>query len=220
MSHNIYLSIPVEMRFHPTHGDYKSEIGGRSLRFQYGKRDPSAVEFFGEMKTADPWKVREDLLRPQEPLMAFTAKYGQFGRFPDLQATEQDWDGEREFRQWRRFVRRLMDLPREKWDSLAAKFPAKMMQPAKSPFPLAIGWRDDKPVGVITVTTARDAVIASIQIDKLLGRRYRYCARRDCRKSFERTTNHDKIYCDTPCAHLAAVRASRARKARKRRLQR
>ena len=45
----------------------------------------------------------------------------------------------------------------------------------------------------------------------LSGVEFRWCARPDCNQMFRKETGHDKIYCSPECAHLTAVRASRAR---------
>jgi hypothetical protein len=56
-----------------------------------------------------------------------------------------------------------------------------------------------------------EACCAQVFFEKLSGVEFRWCARADCSAMFRKETGHNKIYCTTECAHLAAVRASRAR---------
>jgi len=55
-----------------------------------------------------------------------------------------------------------------------------------------------------------EACCAQVFFEKLSGVEFRWCARADCNKWFRKETGHDKIYCTPGCAHLVAVRASRA----------
>jgi hypothetical protein len=82
------------------------------------------------------------------------------------------------------------------------------------PLPIKLEWREGKPVGTMILRTVIDAVVASIQIDKLLGAEFRYCARPDCKKPFQIESRHQRIYCSTDCAHYMAVKNSRARAAK------
>jgi hypothetical protein len=59
----------------------------------------------------------------------------------------------------------------------------------------------------------RDAIIAANYLDKLQDIRSDECARRDCRRVFNRESGHQRKYCSSDCAHLEAVRRSRAKKA-------
>jgi hypothetical protein len=66
-------------------------------------------------------------------------------------------------------------------------------------------------VGTVTLRSFIDAIVASIQIDKLRGAEFRYCARSDCTEPFQVESRHERIYCSTDCAHYMAVKNSRAR---------
>jgi hypothetical protein len=58
------------------------------------------------------------------------------------------------------------------------------------------------------------ALAAVLQLEKLAGSEYRYCERQDCTKVYKIQSGHKRKFCSDSCAHLVAVRKSRARKNR------
>jgi hypothetical protein len=175
----------------------------------------------------DPWRARanflHDLYKEQESheYEALTYCFGRFGRDEaDLQfeaprgpihvitaceLLEQDVG------EWYELLRTAMTMPMNEWPSLANKFPARKVDILLQPLPIKLEWREGRPVGTMIPRTVIDAVVASIQIDKLLGAEFRYCARPDCKKPFQIESRHRRIYCSTDCAHYIAVKNNRAR---------
>jgi hypothetical protein len=80
-----------------------------------------------------------------------------------------------------------------------------------NPWRLSLRW-DMTPFAFVHETyIGIEACCAQVFFEKLSGVEFRWCARPDCNEMFRKQTGHDKIYCTPECAHLAAVRASRAR---------
>jgi hypothetical protein len=80
-----------------------------------------------------------------------------------------------------------------------------------NPWRLELRWDMTPPVLVHQTYAGIEACCAQVFFEKLSGVEFRWCARADCGTMFRKETGHDKIYCTPDCAHLAAVRASRAR---------
>lgn len=78
--------------------------------------------------------------------------------------------------------------------------------------PIHVEWRRGLPFGVAEIVTGRELLMATMHADLLRGAKIRNCARKDCGIPFPVTSGHNKKYCDWSCAHVAAVRASRAAK--------
>lgn len=62
--------------------------------------------------------------------------------------------------------------------------------------------------------SVREAILASILLEKLRDLKSSMCHRPDCGKVFSHTSNHNRKYCRSECAHLEAVRRHRAREKR------
>lgn len=73
-----------------------------------------------------------------------------------------------------------------------------------------------KLIAEVTAATALDAILATVYVDKLRGLDLQVCALKECNKTFERSTDHRKIYCSQTHAHLASVRRKRANEKRAR----
>jgi hypothetical protein len=176
-------------------------------------------------KEENPWNMREEFYGDGRSegfadFEGFTYFYGRFGVGPtDLvwpQPGRYDerllaWHLQEDFEEWQDLLRTAMKLPIERWPSLAKKFPERKVAALRKPLPLMLEWREGTPVGVLRFQTAVDAIMASIQIDKLNGVEFRYCARPDCRKPYKIESRHKRVYCSTDCAHYMAVKASRKR---------
>jgi hypothetical protein len=80
-----------------------------------------------------------------------------------------------------------------------------------NPWRISLLWDMTPPVFVHETYAGIEACCAQVFFEKLSGVEFRWCARADCGAMFRKETGHDKIYCTPDCAHLAAVRASRAR---------
>ena len=72
-------------------------------------------------------------------------------------------------------------------------------------------WMGARNVAVVKTTNVVAAILTIIEIDHLRGVKFKGCARLDCRKFFEPTSNHERIYCNQYCAHLESLRRMRKR---------
>jgi len=70
--------------------------------------------------------------------------------------------------------------------------------------------------GVITLTDAYHAMLATVFFDVARGIRFRTCEREDCGKPFPLENKHEKKFCCWYCAHITTVRRNRPSKAAKR----
>jgi len=105
----------------------------------------------------------------------------------------------------------LQDLVRAVAQTPLSEWPPKELSIWLNPERLALQW-DTLPFTFVHETDMGiEACCAQVFFEKLSGIEFRWCARGDCDKMFRKETGHDKIYCSTECAHLMAVRASRAR---------
>lgn len=67
-------------------------------------------------------------------------------------------------------------------------------------------------VGRVLCKDIEDSLRASVFLDRLNGFTWRRCARADCGKLFSLSSKRERLYCDTECAHLQAVRNYNDRK--------
>jgi hypothetical protein len=67
-----------------------------------------------------------------------------------------------------------------------------------------------KLVAEIVPTSALNAILATVYIEKLRGLDLRLCALKECNETFIVESNHGKAYCGNYHAHLASVRRRRA----------
>jgi hypothetical protein len=109
-----------------------------------------------------------------------------------------------EFQALQELVRTVANTPLSEW-------PPKELSIGLNPERLALRW-DTIPFTFVHETDMGiEACCAQVFFEKLSGVEFRWCARPDCNQMFRKKTGHDKIYCGPECAHLTAVRASRAR---------
>lgn len=222
--HDLHLSVPLRVEFWPTHGEYKvcwySKKGHRvpDLRFDDTKLNPGLERADWPREDCyDPWKVRSDFLFAVDPedfiVEAFIFFYGRFGWIADLRATPGDPHGHNDFANWKALVTDLLRTPRDRWWALPyAKYKLRY---ANRSFPVSLQVSPDgKPYGLITVRTAIDAILVSVQLDYLFGLQTRYCA--SCHREFLLTSRHRRRYCSSTCGVREAVRALRNRQARRR----
>ena len=62
----------------------------------------------------------------------------------------------------------------------------------------------------MTPATALDAILATVYVDKLRGLELQVCALKECNETFEKQSDHGKLYCSNYHAHLASIRRKRA----------
>jgi hypothetical protein len=175
----------------------------------------------------DPWVARDafsdDVRKMSAYFGDFTYFFGRFGSGPaDLQFEKPkgslpmqgylDVGLQHDFQEWRELLRVAAKIPMEKWPSLANKFPRRKVKILQKPIPLRLEWRKGRPVGVMYLHTAVEAIIASIQIDKLNEVELGQCAR--CRRVYPIESRHERKYCGPECGHYMAVKNSRERAAK------
>jgi hypothetical protein len=155
---------------------------------------------------SDPWQLRNEFLSwPPDGWKGFIAKAGNFG-FSRI--------SKEKFEQWQKLVREALARPAREWKALdfMLQIPGASIQLSRQPR-IAFSWEGDTPQAIITARTALEAIVATIQIDKLTGAEFRVCARHDCKNPPFRVEARQKIFCSSDCAHLVAVRKSRERAA-------
>jgi hypothetical protein len=109
-----------------------------------------------------------------------------------------------EFQALQELVRTVANTPLSEW-------PPEELPIGLNPERLALRW-DTIPFTFVHETDMGiEACCAQVFFEKLSGVEFRWCARPDCNQMFRKETGHDKLYCRPECAHLTAVRASRAR---------
>jgi hypothetical protein len=86
-----------------------------------------------------------------------------------------------------------------------------------SRFSVGFAWRHRPTIahaGIITVRRTLGAMLATVYLDKLRDAKFGFCARQDCRRQFEITSQHKRKYCTPACAHMETVRRGRQRAGR------
>jgi hypothetical protein len=151
----------------------------------------------------DPWRLREDFLSwPIDNWKGFVAMTGKFGPF---RITKEG------FEKWQHLIREAMIRPARQWKDLEREFDVgwpKLGPKLITPLRTVFAW-EETPKAYVVTTSSLEAIIATIQIDKLMGATFRVCARHDCKAAPFKKGNHSKQFCSYECAHLAAVRRSR-----------
>jgi hypothetical protein len=198
---------------------------GEYVQFGFVPDDPSTTHWVLP-DVDDPWLLRGEILHKvedsDERLNGLTSFYGRWGigrddllvprdKFPK----DCDWFKacdllREEYKEWRSLIRAAMKTKMSAWPKLGAKFPAAKVDRLCEPMALSVEWQDGRPTGVITCTGILRALIATLQIDALIGAEYRFCARRGCTKSFK-VRRKDQRYCDEICKHRQVVRDGRER---------
>jgi hypothetical protein len=182
---------------------------------------------FDRGKTEDPWAVRnewfwfDDEGCKNDP-HGMTMVFGQFGRsnadllipcrkFPENQST---WSVsmalKEEYDEWRELIRAAMGMKMTNWPQLVHTFPAHKVGVLCSPTPLLIAWRDGKPAGIIHCSCFIEAIIATLQVDAVVGAKWGFCASETCGKSFLKSRKVH-LFCGIDCKHRQNVRNARSR---------
>ncbi len=209
---------PVSRRF--------SEVGEPLGRAPY---DPWEVrqEFLG--------------LKTEQQVLDFLNRYGKFAPtwepappiILDDGSAQAQWKivsgqwGIKDFLQWQKMFRFFLKLLPANWKDAAERvwtgetFPLVRDVVRKASkfvirFPWGesqrFEWKQARHAGVIEATDVVTAILATIYVDRLSGKKFGFCARPDCRKYFEVTSKHKRKYCTPDCAHLQTVRRLRARR--------
>ncbi len=219
------ISLPLEIIYGPSVGgnydpkvSYQDDKNG-TVRFKF-------VPGGGSMETgvADPWEMRGEFLSPDGENAGWSGialGWGRFGvgaqdisvpsskigrRFDNVDAFSLFDD---EYREWQSLSRAAMTTKMSEWPKLKARFPAEKVDRLCKPIPLTIGWQQGRPTGIILCTGVLQALIATLQIDSLIGAEYRFCAYRKCGKAFK-VKRMDQRYCPgTNCKHNQVVQDGR-----------
>ena len=177
--------------------------------FENPKSETLAFHFVADRTAAphgpfDPWQLRDEFLSwPIDDWEGFIAMVGRF---------DSSRISKRSFGLWQKVLREALIRPAREWKALQSEFgsPDNNLRLARS-LRIAFVWDGDVPRAYVAGTGALEAIIATIQIDKLQGAEFRVCARHDCKNPPFRVETRHKIFCDSACAHLVAVRKSRER---------
>ena len=109
-----------------------------------------------------------------------------------------------EFQELQKLIRTVANTPLSEW-------PPNELPIGLNPERLALRWETTPFTFVHETNMGIEACCAQVFFEKLSGIEFRWCSRADCDEMFRKETGHDKIYCSPECAHLMAVRNSRAR---------
>jgi len=182
------------------------------------------------LQKVDGWQMRDDLLRLERStasLLGFLNHYGEWGEHtsPTFSADAEAVKMEAK-----------IVLPDEIWYVEDAREPDTSMKGLLRPrswlhIQDAIRWglncrstawfrsgycstspegpRPEFPHFVITAMTCYDVILTTITVDRLLGTKFRICARPDCGVPFALESRHKRNYCCQYCAHLQSVRRNR-----------
>lgn len=106
-------------------------------------------------------------------------------------------------------LRKLWTTRPEKWQGIPREY---LRKNEAADMGLHIDFRWDPPILLTMSSSVVAALIADLTLSALSGVESAFCARHDCQKLFQKTSNHDRKYCSTECAHVESVRKHRARK--------
>lgn len=214
--------------------EYSEENKGREGQYVLFDFEPGGG---ADTQIEDPWMMRFIFLQQNEneseypSLDGITLVYGRFGRgSKDLLVPAEKVPGKchalvalaafrDEFLEWVSLIGVAMETPMGKWETLKKHFPIRKVDLLRSPMPFTIEWQDGRPTGFIRCSGVLEALIATLQIDELIGAEYRFCACEGCRNTFE-VKRQDQRYCSETCKHKQVVRdgRNRARRAEKKRI--
>lgn len=196
------ITLPITLDHHPSPVRMK-------LRRVVVKNPPEyeMVPVGGKTQgSVDPWNLRDEFLswRPED-WERFVQLTGDFGTWLIKM---------NDFVEWQQIVREALLRPSREWDKLRSRFDPGKVHRLFAPAPITFIWDAVAPAAKIRTTTTITAIVATIQLDVLKGAQFKVCARTDCVSPPFKVEARHKIYCSPECAHLVAVRRSRARAAK------
>jgi hypothetical protein len=175
--------------------DYLNNPDSAQQRFAPASRAP-----YGPF---DAWELREDFLSwPPEYWEGFVEMAGHLGT---LRISKND------FVEWQQLLREALPRHPREWRKLESRFDRRKVDKLFEPLPISFAWDAIVPTARMRTTKTLAVIIATIQLDVLRGAQFRVCARTDCVNPPFKVEARHKIYCSPECAHLVAVRNSRAR---------
>jgi hypothetical protein len=205
----VRVMLPIVLEHHEvpvtTHAvsfrDYLKDPDSAEHRFVPVSRQPHGP--------FDPWQLREEFLSLEpEHWEGFVEMAGQFGTF---RISKND------FVEWQQLLRQALLRHPRGWRKFESRFDRRKVGKLFEPLPISFAWDAVVPTARIRTTKTLVAIIATIQLDVLRGAEFKVCARADCPSPPFKVETRHKIYCSPECAHLVAVRNSRARAAKNKR---
>jgi hypothetical protein len=154
--------------------------------------------------SVDPWKLREDFLNLPEDDRALVdfLNRTQYWNDRSPKTTNEYWS-------WQSLIRRALLRRPYGWSNLVRKFPVDQVLALRLGFAIDIEWKKGVAIGQVSADSPLQAIVATVQIDRMRGVRYDTCARPDCQRLYRIKTRHSRKYCTQKCAHLENVRAIR-----------
>lgn len=197
------ITLPIVLEHH------EFPVTTRAVSLRDLLNDPNSAEYRSVPVSRephgpfDPWELREKFLScPPEYWEGFVEMAGTLGL---IRISKND------FAEWQRLIREaLLRHPRE-WRKLESQFDRRKVSKLFEPLPIKFAWDAMVPTARISTVKTLTAIIATIQLDVLRGAQFKVCARTDCANPPFKVESRHKIYCSPECAHLVAVRNSRAR---------
>jgi hypothetical protein len=212
----ILPAMPLRIGFSPISTVVSYERGADEILFRF--RKPESQTQLPKFEI-DPYSIRETFENVQTPGEAFELlrltgifRWGTDNFPTDTARFILTWS---EFQDWQRFVRRVRTekLDLDDPDILSPEHAEFLHWPRvairQAVIPSNPDGRTELEACISAICTI-EAIAATIQVDQLVGVEYRACALTDCRRLYEVRSNHERQYCDTPCAHKASVRRRRA----------
>jgi hypothetical protein len=189
--------------FPPGPGRYE-QVPRRKALYEWVSEERRSFEW-ADNATFDAWQLRKEFLEcPIEDWLRFLEMAGNFGHGPISQ---------NDFSEWQRLLRKALVTPPREWNSLHDDFDRQKAIRLQMPVPIRFEWEGEIPIVRMSTSWVLDMMIATIQLDFLQGAEFKLCARHDCKSAPFQVNARHKIYCDSDCAHLVAVRRSRERAA-------
>ncbi len=169
------------------------------------------------IRRVDPHEIRErffEIANPEQGL-PFFAQYGIFGQEHRISFRFLMGLSFADLLQWQEVLKKCQLTEPGEWEALSKQY-ARLRHVAeilRAP-ELSIGL--ESPIRIrLFCECVRDAIMASIYLDKLAKVKSSMCGRSDCGVVFNHESRHGRKFCSADCAHLEAVRKSRSRKAGK-----
>jgi len=185
----------------------------------------------GSLLLVDVWKVREVFLglKSEQEFLDFLNEVGCFLPTSDIRKSGALWELD-SLRSWQTVFCQLLMRSPDSWYELIAM--RKKSNPNDPNWPVLVRashvtlqfqWHRKGQsyvpgvayTAVLKTFDVVSAILATIYLDRLRGAIFGFCARDDCRKVYEITSNHKRKYCEQYCAHLASLRRMRKQKAEK-----
>lgn len=212
-SHNMSrITIPITVEFSWRPGRLRrNEAELEEIWRLIGSHDTFEAWFektWSRLGSWDAWLLRSEFLSwPLDKWESFIAAAGGVDRFSRSRISK---DG---FQRWQKLLQGALIRPAREWKALGLELQIPNASFQLSALPaIVFEWSGETPRAFILAETALQAMIATIQIDKLRGAEFRVCGRHDCKSvPFRADEARHKIYCSPDCAHLVAVRNSRKR---------